>query len=216
MPKMTRDYLGQKYVLWATTYSSAATLDGAGRIHDGYVVLDEYVAVVTKQVLTADTHHSSLELVARAESGEEFRFDGSSWRNKEERTPYVDIVDALKMSDEAHRYGSSTHVDEQGRPKVPVGTTFCLFHGCYYLAEDGCHGCWRDRDIWTHVHGEGPLHYVQCPFCEQLRAGWDQEDQHFHLSWAHKPELEARGTVRMGQHKMRFAQFSLEDASTAA
>lgn len=217
MHKTTRDYLGQAFVLWAATYSSAATRDGLGRVHDGHVVVGEYTVVVMKQVLTANPHGNGLELIARSEDGEEFRYTEGHWyRSDEERTPHVDIVDALKVSDETHRYGSNAYADEMGNPAAPSGTEFCLFHGCYFLPEDGCENCARDRLFQLGEGGEGPMHYVPCPFCEQMRSGSSKEDQHWHLKWAHKAELVARGVeLPREQQRIRFSQFSADVAISA-
>ena len=216
MHKTTRDYRGQQYVLWAVTYSSAATQDGAGRIQGGYVVQQEYAAVVTEQHLTTDPHGSGLVLIATTEAGEKFRHDGRWWRDDEDRTPYVDISDALEVSDEVYRYGMQAHVDESGNPAVPSGTEFCLFHGNYYLLADGCRKCALDREFQLGKEGEGPLYYLPCPFCEQMRSGSHEEDQHWHLKWAHAGQLARRGVKQGGQHKHRFRDFVEEEVPIAS
>lgn len=212
MAKTTRDYIGEQYVLWAAIYSSAATQDGVGRIHDGYVVLDEFTVVVTEQHMLAGAQSGNgLALVAKTETGQKFRYeDGSWWREDEDRTPHADIVDALMVSGETHRYGMNTYVDNAGRPAIPSGTEFCLYHGKYYLPEDGCRSCAQDRTFQLGDEAEGPLYYVQCPFCEQMRSGAHEEDQHWHLSWAHAGELVRLGIERGERRKYRFSQFRTE------
>lgn len=215
MPKTTLDYRGQKYVLWASSYRSAATRDGAGRVHDGHVVLEEFTVVVTDQHLTTDPHGSGLKLIAVTEAGERFHFEGRWWRDDEERAPHVDIVDALEMSDETHHFSMNTHVDLAGNPAIPGGAVFCRFHGCYYLPDYGCRKCSQDRSFQLGDGGEGPLYYLQCPFCEQMRSGANQEDQHWHLAWAHKAELEAHGVQCSERKRIRFSQF-IEEAAVSA
>ena len=216
MHKTTRDYRGEQYVLWAATYSSAATQDGAGRIHDGYVVLQEFAVVVTDQHLTTDAHGSGLKLVATSTAGEMFHYDGRWWRDDEERTPHVDIVDALEVSDETHRYTMNSYVDASGVPAIPGGTEFCMFHGNYYLPDDGCRMCAMDQESQLRKGGEGPLHYVQCPFCEQMRSGSHKEDQHWHLKRAHAGELAQRGVKQYERREFRFDQFTAEEMSIAS
>ncbi len=216
MHKTIRDYRGQQYVLWAATYSTAATTDGAGRIHGGHVVLEEYIVVVTEQHLTTDPHGSGLKLTAATETGERFRLEERWWRDDEERTPYVDIFDALEVSDEARRYGMNVYVDESGNPAIPSGTEFCLYHGNYYLPADGCRKCAMERELQLGKEGEGPLYYVRCPFCEQMRSGSHEEDQHWHLKRAHAGELAQRGVKQYERQRLRFRDFSAAEALTAS
>lgn len=204
--KQVPNYLGRVYVLWGRTYEFAATVDGAGRPHDGYVVQEEHVVTVTGQALRTDPHSGEiLELTATTADGQAFELSGGEWHRKDtERTPHVEYVDALKASEEHHRFGMNVCLDEQGNTKVPVGAELCRYHGNYFLPAQGCSECEFDREVELKNGQEGPLHYVPCPFCDQYRLASRLEAQHYHVLWVHRRDLALRRIAFDRQHKRGF------------
>jgi hypothetical protein len=142
--------IGDKVILWKEEFSQRAYKDQFNKYHEGYIILDEFIAIISeiKKVkgMFGNGEHEGWKAITN--NGEEFTCNWNIFPD-DSMTPtyYWDIVkdntglwrptDAIQASNTGYIF-----VDIDGNKKIPMGAKICNKHeyDVTYLDE-----CWRCR-----------------------------------------------------------------------